>query len=172
MADNFDEAVTGVEAQALLPARNLMFKLARILTPFAAEANQIWRGAGWPAGEQKVIDALLGVFERKGTFTIANNLSPNEGVSAGLYHEPATGDGWLGLWIWSNPRRVRERQAILQAANKLAESPEWHQDDAEWELFGAYRRLVELGSQSEGTAWLKMKLSELRDAGVLDALTT
>ena len=171
MADNYDEAVTPREAQALFPARSLLGKLVRILTPFAAEANGIWRGAGWPDSEKKVTEALLSVFQTHGTFTIANGISPSSGVSAGLYHEPLTNDGWLGLWLWIKPNRVAERQAILGAANQVTTwGDEWHRDQGEWELFGAYRRLVEVESHANGQGWLSAKLVQLRDAGLLDLM--
>jgi hypothetical protein len=169
MADNYDEPVTGVEAQALAPARNLVGKLARILTPFALEADAVWRGAGWPPTESKVVDTLLQKFEEKGTLTIANDAGRHAGLSAGLYHDPATGDAWLGLWIWMNPRKVAERRALLDMAPPLsALGDEWHRDEAEWELLGAYRRLVEISTHAEGTSWLRAKLVQLRDAGLLD----
>jgi hypothetical protein len=170
MADSYDEVVTAPEAAALQPARALLGKLARMLTPFALEANEIWRGSGWPCTEKEVRDSLLWSLDHKGTFAIASRAGDHAGLGAGLYHEPSTSDGWLGLWLWVNPRRVHERAAIMAKVSGHSWSADWHTDQAEWELFGAYRRLVDLGSHAEGTTWLRERLVEVRDAGVLDEL--
>jgi hypothetical protein len=90
-------------------------------------------------------------------------------MTDGLYHDLATGDAWLGLWIRMNPRKVAERRALLDRAPPLPTlGAEWHRDDGEWELLGAYRRLVEISTHAEGTSWLRAKLVRLRHAWLLD----
>jgi hypothetical protein len=170
MADSHDEKATGAEANALQPARRLLGKAARILTPFAKKAGASWPGSAWPTSEAKIVDALASAFVRHGTLTIANATNLRANVSAGLYHEPLTEDAWVGIWIWCRPNRVQERHAILELIAKHEWDDAWHRDEGAWELFGAYRRLTDFESHAMAAEWLGARLLQLRAAGLLNLL--
>jgi hypothetical protein len=169
MADNYDEPLSRDETQVLGPARSLLGKTTRMLTPFAVEANRVWRGAGWPETESDVQGFLLSLFGRLGTFRIGNGLSAWHGLSAGLHHSPS-GDARIGVWVWMNPRRVRERRNVLDAAATITPGEEWYATEGEWEVVGAYRPAGDFATHGDATNWLAAKYVQLRDLGLLEVL--
>lgn len=79
---------------------------------------------------------------------------------------------WTEKNSYFTATRIANRRAVLDGVARSSGEwgNEWHRDESDWAVFGAYRRLVELGPHSEGTAWLTASLVQLRDAGLLDLL--
>lgn len=170
MADSYDEVTQGDESTALPTARRLLGKTARVLTPFGVKAPDIWPGSTWPVNEAKVVDALVSSFITHGTLSMRNQNELRANVAVGVYHEPQTEDGWLGLWIWCPPKRVKERSTLLARVRSIEWGEDWSIDEGSWELFGAYRRLTSFVSHAEATEWLLARLEQLAALGVLPLL--
>lgn len=57
MADHFDDPITRTEAN-FGAARNLLGKMARVLSKFAKKANEEWKAADWEVREEKIHKAF------------------------------------------------------------------------------------------------------------------
>ncbi len=170
MADAYSEPFQPSELAGVQATRALLWKLARVLTPFAQQAVGIWKGSNWPTTEKKVRDTLGKYLLSHGAPTINGNTPYRAGVSAGAYHEPSTNDAWLGIWVWAKPSWFADRDRIFGQADVGGLDPAWERQTSEWELLGRYRRLAEFTSQDDATAWLVERPRELERAEVLALL--
>ncbi|MBI2390488.1 MAG: hypothetical protein HYV09_12940 [Deltaproteobacteria bacterium] len=170
MADAHSEPFQAAELGSVKATHALLWKLARLLTPFAEQAVVIWKDSNWPTAEKKVRETLAKFLLSHGAPSINSNTRFRAGVSAGVYHEPTTNDAWLGVWVWAKPSWFADRERIFRQAETGALGIEWERCPSDWELLGRYRRLADFASHEEATAWLVDRLRELSDAGLLAVL--
>jgi hypothetical protein len=170
MADAHSEPVATSDANALSGAVGLLGKTARIIRPFAETARTIWPESRWPTDERKLRRKLGRTLATHGCFAIDAATNFRAGVSVGVYHEPASNDAWLGLWLWARPSWVRERDQIWKAAAAGGLDAAWTRSPSGWRLLGCFRRLLDFPDHDTATLWLTGRLTELRDAHVLERL--
>lgn len=171
MADDSNDPMTAAEKCSLGAAHRMLTKMAKVLAQAGAKANEVWPGSNWPADPGAVRKQFGTRFPKGYGLTIEHKARYWPcGVSMGAYHDDASDDGRLGIWIWCQPKRIVERERICGAADGLTLS--WERDPASWELVGAQKKLAEFAGHAEHTEWLAGHLDDLKQAGLLTLLPT
>ncbi|MCA9627290.1 MAG: hypothetical protein KC766_06475 [Myxococcales bacterium] len=171
MADDSNDPTTTAEQGSLGAAHRMLTKMTKVLAVAGAGANEVWPGSNWPADPDAVRKQLGTRFAKGYGLTIEHKARYWPcGISMGAYHDDGSDEGWLGIWIWCQPKRVVERDRIWATADDL--KLPWERDPASWELIGAHKRLAEFADHAEQTEWLVEHLDDLKHAGLITLLPT
>lgn len=170
MADDYSDPVNTSEASALGPAHALLGKAARILAQFSVRALTSWPSSHWPTDEAAVRKRLGSSFRQWGTLSVDAQVHFRVGVGAGVYHDKDTGEAGLGVWVYTRPNWVADRERVSRQANTGGLGQHWVPCPGEWEFLGTYKPLREFGAPDAAATWLHDRLLDLERAGVLALL--
>ncbi len=169
MADDFDKRVTVAEMRSAVAAHALLRKAMRLAGAFLeAETSQAWHDSGFPEpdADTRLANLMTQQFRDHRRLVVASRRYPD--VCFGLTFSDGAA---LELWIEFSRSDVEAREAVFRVAQPRLSPADWTFAGAErWPYLGARLSLPDGLAHDDGVAWLRARVRELEDAGVLAEL--